>query len=261
LNDIIHKTKWMRLFGRPPPDSRPATAPPGVPRHDYMAESEALAHFFNFTRDDVAASTEDCEAAAGRPACNRIAWFVPHGNNPFAGGIHMALRVANYLLTTMRVAQVLCVVGAPDETTTREMVALAYPARCRGEDRGARPDRSGACARATRCGDHNGLDDVACGAVPMRRAAEVLLSAGLGTGILSGGLDELFGGGELPFRIPCNLRQHLARIGLSRAWRHRGAFRLRGRFGDLSRQAAAARAERSVAAVLLGAPGHSAQLL
>jgi glycosyltransferase involved in cell wall biosynthesis len=109
------------LFRRREPEPRHA------PPHDYAAESEALAHFFDFTRDDVFASAADCHLSQKRPPCNRVAWFVPHANSAFAGGIHTILRVSDYLLTVKGVAQVLCVVGAPDEQTARARIAEAFP--------------------------------------------------------------------------------------------------------------------------------------
>ncbi|HEY0184690.1 MAG TPA: glycosyltransferase family 4 protein [Rhodopila sp.] len=98
------------------------------PAHDYSAEAEALAQFFDFTRDDVAASMADCARLAEREPRNRVAWFIPHAASPFSGGIHTVLRVANYLFTTLGVAQVVCVTGSPDAAATRAMIARAYPA-------------------------------------------------------------------------------------------------------------------------------------
>ena len=58
--------KWLAVFGRGRPDTETVLLPVASPRHDYIAESETLAHFFNFTRADVAASIADCQLAAGK---------------------------------------------------------------------------------------------------------------------------------------------------------------------------------------------------
>jgi glycosyltransferase involved in cell wall biosynthesis len=103
------------------------TSPPPAP-HDYAAESQVLAQFFNFTRDDIAASLADCRAEATRPLVNRIAWFIPHAPSTFAGGIHTVLRMADYLRSMAGMDQVLCVTGAPGVDAARARIAEAYPA-------------------------------------------------------------------------------------------------------------------------------------
>lgn len=113
----------MRLFRR-----RRPSEPPPRPANHYAAESEALVHYFDFTRDDVAASIEDCRTASQNPPCDRIAWFVPHSHTAFPGGIHTILRVANHLHTRSGIAQVICAIGAPDAAATRNMIAQVYPA-------------------------------------------------------------------------------------------------------------------------------------
>ena len=95
--------------------------------HDYAAEAEALAHWFDFSEADIAASAAGCAAAAGQMRSRRVAWFVPHVGSAFAGGIYTALRIADHL-RTRGIAQVLCVVGAQGgEADARAQLAQAWP--------------------------------------------------------------------------------------------------------------------------------------
>ncbi len=101
-------------------------APTRPAPHDYAAEAEALAHWFDFSEADVAASVAGCAAAAGQARSNRVAWFVPHAGSAFAGGIYTALRIADFL-RARGIAQVICVVGAPDVDDVRAQIAVAWP--------------------------------------------------------------------------------------------------------------------------------------
>ena len=95
--------------------------------HDYAAEAEALAHWFDFSEADIAASVVGCAAAAGRASSNRVAWFLPHAGSAFAGGIYTALRIADHLRRARGTAQVFCVVGAPSgEAELRAQFAEAW---------------------------------------------------------------------------------------------------------------------------------------
>ena len=124
---------WRGLFGKRA-DTLPATPRPDIPPelihagpvHDYAAEAFTLSTFFDFARDEIAASVAAC-AAAPAGALARIAWFVPHFETAAYGGVHTILRVADHMRRSRGVAPVFVVIGAPDAETPRARIAAAFP--------------------------------------------------------------------------------------------------------------------------------------
>ncbi len=97
------------------------------PVHDYAAEARIFAGLFNFDREDIRKSIERVSASDSREL-RSMAWFVPDFDNPFYGGLHTILRVADFALRERGIEQNFVVVGGglPEKYSAR--IGQAFPA-------------------------------------------------------------------------------------------------------------------------------------
>lgn len=109
------------------PRLRSTTSATSAPRsHDYMAEAQNVATWFDATKSDITKSIEAC-AAASRGPLQRVIWIIPEFSVPFYGGINTILRNAEYMRAHHGVKAVFAVLGGVSETQTRVKIGRAFP--------------------------------------------------------------------------------------------------------------------------------------
>ncbi|WFS25140.1 glycosyltransferase [Rhizobium rhododendri] len=96
------------------------------PAHDFTAEAQGVAGWFDATKQDIANSIAACnEEPAG--LVKRVIWIIPEFEVPFYGGINTILRSAEHMRTHHGVAVAFAVLGGPSADVMRSRISRAFP--------------------------------------------------------------------------------------------------------------------------------------
>ncbi len=112
--------------GGAPAIRAPKTQSARSPSHDFVAEAQNVAVWFDATRQEIETSVASCAAASGAPL-QRVVWIIPEFSVPFYGGINTILRNAEHMRTRHGVAPVFAVLGGDSPARVRSKIGRAFP--------------------------------------------------------------------------------------------------------------------------------------
>ncbi|MEB2848293.1 rhamnosyltransferase WsaF family glycosyltransferase [Endobacterium cereale] len=108
------------------PTLRRARANVKPPAHDFTAEAQGVAVWFDATKKEIEASVAACEGQQAG-SVKRVIWIIPEFEVPFYGGVNTILRNAEHMRMQHGVRVAFAVLGGPSVEVMRARISRAFP--------------------------------------------------------------------------------------------------------------------------------------